>query len=153
MSKIKASVLALAAVVCAFGQLSLAQSPMSASAGLGPDNTFTLFVTFQESMPKIDGVGCGFNLDGSPKPGQENFVVVFNCTGSVKKVDDTHYSAEVQIPGAIAAGDYKINFLTVYIGGANHRYDGQNIPNLAPVKINNPDHLKFSSIKDLGYKP
>ena len=104
-------------------------------------------------MPKIDGVGCGFNLEGAPKPGQESFVQELVCTGGVQKIDETHYNAEVRVAGAIAAGDYRLVRIDLNIGGANHRYEGQNLPNLAPVKITNPEHLKFSPIKGLAIKP
>lgn len=128
-------------------------SALSVSTGLGPRNSFTLFVTFQDPMPKIDRIACGFNLVGVPKPGQEDFAQGLNCTGNPKKSDDTHYSVEVGIPLGIAAGDYKLVRIDVGIGDASHRYEGQNLPTLAPVPISNPEHLRFSPIRKLEVKP
>jgi hypothetical protein len=54
--------------------LAIAQTPISASAGLGPGNSFTLSITFQDPMPKVDKINCSFALAGDPKPGQEDFV-------------------------------------------------------------------------------
>jgi hypothetical protein len=104
-------------------------------------------------MPKIDRIGCGFNLVGTPKPGQEDFSQALNCTGNPKKSDDTHYAVEVGIPLGIAAGDYKLVRIDIGIGDASHRYEGQNLPTLSPVPIRNPEHLKFSPIKKLEVRP
>jgi hypothetical protein len=52
-----------------------AQQPaISANAGLGPGNSFTLFVTFENPVPKIQNLNCAFQHQGTPKPGQEDFV-------------------------------------------------------------------------------
>jgi hypothetical protein len=134
--------------------LAIAQTPMSASAGLGPGNSFTLFVTFQDPMPKIDGIGCSFALAGSPKPGQEDFGKNVYCNGPPSKDDDTHYRVTVSIPPSnCAAGDYNVAEIDVVIGGVTHPYIGQNLPTLAPVPISNAAHLKFSPIKKLEVKP
>lgn len=135
-------------------QLSTAQQPaMSASTGLGPGNSFTLFVTFQDPMPKITSIGCDFRLTGAPQPGQEGFATTLNCTSAPKKSDDTHYSVEVGIPLGIAAGDYHLNEIDVSIDDARRPYNGANLPTPAPVQITNPAHLKFSPIKKLETKP
>ena len=50
-------------VLCMMSSLSHAQQPsMSASTGLGPGNSFTLFITFQNPMPNVQGIGCAFAL-------------------------------------------------------------------------------------------
>lgn len=133
--------------------LAIAQSPMSASAGLGPGNSFTLFITFQDPMPKVDSIACSFALSGTPKPGQEDFGKNIYCSGPPTKDDDTHYRVTVKIPPLnIAAGDYSVAGIDVEIGGVTHPYRERSLPNLAPVPISNPAHLNFSPIKKLEVK-
>jgi hypothetical protein len=137
-------------------QLSTAQQPsMSASTVLGPGNSFTLFMNFEEPMPKITRVDCTFSLVGVPQSGQETFTQGVYCSnGDIKKIDEKHYSVGVPVPSnGIAAGDYKLGFIEVYIGDAHQRYQGSTLPDLAPVKISNSEHLKFSPIKKLETKP
>jgi hypothetical protein len=129
------------------------QSGMSASTGLGPNNSFTLFVTFQDAMPKVDALNCTFNLATPVQPGQEDYTKALSCTGVATKIDETHYSTEVKIPVGIAGGGYKITYIIVAIGGAQRQYRGESLPTLAPVPITNPEHLKFSPIKKLETKP
>lgn len=145
---------ALLLTLCLTSILATAQNaPMGAVAGLGPGNSFTLFVTFKEPMPKIDALSCGFNLVGSPKPGQESFSKSVNCIGSVIKDDDTRYRAQVDIQnGGIADGDYKLTSIDIRIGGATRSYASKDLPDIAPVTITNDEHLKFSEIKHLEVK-
>ena len=140
--------------LCLLSQFSRAQQPsMSATTGLAPGNTFTLFVTFQDPMPKIDTLACSFHLVGPPKPGQENFGQGLSCSGT-KKEDDTHYHALVIVPSsAIAEGDYELREIDISIGSATRAYAAQNLPTLAPVHIHNSEHLDFSPIKKLETKP
>jgi hypothetical protein len=134
--------------------LAVAQTPISASAGLGPGNSFTLSITFQDPMPKVDKINCSFALAGDPKPGQEDFVRNVYCNGPPTKDDDTHYRVTVNIPSSdIAAGDYNVAQIAVEVSGVLHPYNGQSLPTLAPVPIGNPAHLKFSPIKKLEVKP
>jgi hypothetical protein len=134
--------------------LAVAQNPMAASAGLGPGNSFTLFVTFQDAMPKIDSIACSFALAGTPKPGQEDFAKNVYCSGPPTKEDDTHYRVKVSIPSSnIAGGDYNVVEIDVVIDGVTHPYHGQSLPTLAPVPISDPAHLNFSPIKKLEVKP
>lgn len=130
------------------------QSPMSANAGLGPGNSFTLFITFQNPMQHIQGIACTFQLQGTAKPGQEDFVKQLNCGGTPEKIDDTHYQEKVgDIPQDIAEGDYKLEYINVVVDGqAVHSYRGPALPNLAPVSVSNPKHLEFSAIKKLETK-
>jgi hypothetical protein len=94
--------------LCLLSSLSNAQdSPMSASAGLGPGNSFTLFIEFQKPM-KVQNIDCAFDLQGAPKSGQEDFGRQVRCAGAPTKDDDTHYRVKVEIPQVIAAGDYKL---------------------------------------------
>jgi len=142
--------------LCLVSLLSNAQqAPVSANAGLGPGNSFTLFVVFQNPMPKIQGMGCGFTLEGTPKPGQEDFVRQLRCSGTPIKDDDTHYRVKVgDFPEDIAAGDYKIQWISVAVDGeVAHQYQGSELPSLAAVAISNPRHLEFSPIKKLEIKP
>lgn len=143
----------IVALLCLTSPFAIAQNPLSASTGLGPGNSFTLFVTLQDPMPKIGAIRCTFNLVGAPQLGQEDFNKGLNCTGAPKKSDDTHYSVEVGIPLGIAAGDYKLVEIQLAIDDASHRYADQSLPNLAPVAISNPEHLRFSPIKKLEIKP
>jgi hypothetical protein len=151
--KYKGPVLLLA--LCFVFPLSKAQqSSMSASAGLGPGNSFTLFITFQNPMTKVQGIGCAFQLQGNPKPGQEDFVQQLRCSGSPMKDDDTHYRIKVgDLPPDIAAGDYKIAWINVSVDGdVGHQYRDSELPTLAPVTVSNPRHLEFSPIKKLETK-
>jgi hypothetical protein len=151
--KYKTPVLLLA--FCLVLPISNAQQPaMSTNAGLGPGNSFTLFVTFQNPMPKVKGMGCGFSLEGSPKPGQEDFVRQLRCSGTPVKDDDTHYRVKVgDFPEDIAAGDYKIQWISVAVDGeVAHQYQGSELPSLPPVTVSNPRHLEFSPIKKLEIK-
>jgi hypothetical protein len=144
----------LVVLLCLAAPLAIAQNPaLSVSAGIGPGNTFTLFMTLQDPMPKIDSIWCGFNLVGAPKPGQEDFAQNLNCVGPPKRDDETHYRVDVGVPLGIAAGDYKINQINFSVGGATHIYKGQDLPGLAAVPVSNPEHLKFSPIKKLEVKP
>ena len=131
------------------------QSSMSANAGLGPGNSFTLFISFQEPMPKVKSIGCAFQLQGDPKPGQKDFVKELRCSGELVKDDDSHYHAKVgDFPPDIAAGDYKIVWIAISIDGdVAHQYRDSELPTLAPVIVNNPKHLEFSPIKKLETKP
>jgi hypothetical protein len=149
--KYKAPLFLLATLLGA--QFLNAQPAMSATTGLGPGNTFTLFITFQDPMPKIQSINCGFNLVGKPKPGQEDMNQSLTCNGTFKKVDDTHFSAVVSVPTAIAEGDYQLVRIDVVMDSVNHRYEGTDLPTLAPVTVTNPEHLKFSPIKKLETKP
>jgi hypothetical protein len=150
--KYRAPLLLLA--LCLLSQLSNAQQPpMSASTGLGPNNSFTLFVTFQDAMPKIDALNCSFDIATPVQPGQEDYTRALNCTGAVTKIDETHYSTNVKIPVGIAGGGYKLAYITVAIGGAQRQYRGESLPTLTPVPITNSEHLKFSPIKKLETKP
>lgn len=134
--------------------LAIAQNSMSATTGLGPGNSFTLFITFQDPMPKVDSIACSFALAGTPNPGQEDFGKNVYCSGPPTKDDDTHYRVTVKIPALnIAAGDYNVAEIDVEIGGVTHPYKGQNLPTFAPVPISNPAHLNFSPIKKLEVKP
>jgi len=144
-------VLALSIVAPLIG----AQQSMSANAGLGPGNSFTLFVTFENPMPNLQSISCAFQHEGTPQPGQEDFVQQLRCSGPPIKDDATHYRVKVgDIPQDIMAGDYKINWITVAVDGeASHSYQGPNLPSLAPVTITNPKHLEFSPIKKLEVKP
>jgi hypothetical protein len=144
-------VLALSIVAPLIG----AQQSMSANAGLGPGNSFTLFVTFENPMPNLQSIGCAFQHEGTPQPGQEDFVQQLRCSGPPTKDDATHYRVKVgDIPQDIMAGDYKINWITVAVDGeASHSYQGPTLPSLAPVMITNPKHLEFSPIKKLEVKP
>jgi hypothetical protein len=143
----------LLAVLLGSQFLNAQQPAMSATTGLGPGNTFTLFITFQDPMPKIDGISCGFNLVGPPKPGQKEMNQVLNCTGAFKKIDDVHFSAPVTIPAGVAEGNYQLVRIDVDMDSANHRYENANLPTLAPVAVTNPENLKFSPIKKLETKP
>jgi hypothetical protein len=131
------------------------QSSMSANAGLGPGNSFTLFITFQDPMPNIQGVVCSFQLQGEAKPGQAEFVKQLGCAGAPVKTDATHYQVKVgEIPGDIAEGAYKLMYINVSVDGeAVHSYSGANLPSLEPVVVKNPKHLEFSPIKKLETKP
>jgi len=140
---------------CVVSSLSNAQqAPVSANAALGPGNSFTLFVIFQNPMPKVQGMGCGFALEASPKPGQEDFVRQLRCAGTPIKDDDTHYRVKVgDFPEDIAAGDYKIQWISVAVDGeAAHQYQGSELPSLPPVTVSNPRRLEFSPIKKLEIK-
>ena len=142
--------------LCLLSQISNAQQTavMSASTGLAPGNSFTLFVNFQDPMPKITAFQCNFTLVGTPQPGQENFARAVNCIGEPKKIDDTDYISQVGIPASgIAGGDYKISSIDLYVGQAHSHYDGDSLPVLAPVRISNSEHLKFSPIKKLEIRP
>jgi hypothetical protein len=150
--KFKAPLFLLAALLGA--QFLNAQQPaMSATTGLGPGSIFTLFITFQEPMPKIEGIQCGFGIVGSTKPGQEEMNTILTCNGSFKKIDDTHFSANVAVPVGIAEGDYRLDYIVVIVESTGHRYNGANLPSLSPVAIINPERLKFSPIKKLETKP
>jgi len=150
--KFKAPLFLLAAVLGA--QFLNAQQPaMSATTGLAAGNSFTLFVTFEDSMPKVDTIACYFSLVGNAKPGQEDFAKAFNCVGPPKKIDDTHYSAAVDIPRGTAEGDYRLSRVDVQLDSVNHIYDSQHLPSLSPVAVHNPEHLNFSPIKKLETKP
>jgi hypothetical protein len=141
--------------LCLLSQFSKAQQPsMSATTGLASGNTFTLFVTFQDPMPKIGTLACFFRLVGTPKAGQENFGQSLNCSGDPKREDDTHYSATVIVPSStIAEGNYELREIDISIGSATRPYNAQNLPTLAPVHIHNSEHLDFSPIKKLETKP
>jgi len=130
------------------------QSSMSANAGLGPGNSFTLFITFQNPMPSVQGIACFFQLQGTAKPGQEDFVKQLACAGDPVKIDATHYQVKVgDIPKDIAEGDYKLANINVTVDGqAVHSYSGPDLPSLAPVVVSNPKHLEFSPIKKLETK-
>jgi hypothetical protein len=151
--KYKGPVLLLA--LCFVFPLSKAQqSSMSANAGLGPGNSFTLFITFQDPMPNVQGVACAFQLQGDPKPGQTDFVRQLSCAGAPIKIDATHYQIKVgDIPQDIAEGAYKLRFINVAVDGeAVHTYSGESLPSLDPVVVKNPKHLEFSPIKKLETK-
>jgi hypothetical protein len=110
-------------LLCLVSPLSRAQQPMSATAGLGPGNSFTLFVTFEKPMPNVQSIGCAFQHQGTPKPGQEDFVQSLRCTGQPIKDDDLHYRIRVGIPQDIAEGEYKIAWINVAVDGeATHGY-------------------------------
>jgi len=140
-------------LLCAVGLVCLAanaqNSSMGASTGLGPGDTFSLFVTFQEPMPKIDGINCQFKLVGAAKLGQEHFYQALNSSGVGTKVDDTHYRMQVSISQGTAEGDYKLDSVSVTTGSASRSYRDNDLPTLAPVAITNHEHLKFSDIKKL----
>jgi len=139
---------------CLVAPLSGAQQSMSANTGLGPGNSFTLFITFEKPMPNFQSVACVFAHQGTVQPGQEDFVQSLGCSNPPMKDADTHYRVRVDIPQDIAAGDYKIAWMNVaVVGEAFHRYQGPDLPNLAPVAITNPKHLEFSPIKKLEVKP
>lgn len=140
--------------MCLGSSLSNAQQPpMSANTGLGPGNSFTLFVVFQNPMPNVQGISCAFSLQGATKPGQEDFVRTLNCSGAPVKDDDTHYRVKVgDIPQNIAEGNYKVETIGVGVDGVGHSYQGSALPNLAPVAVSNPKHLEFSPIKKLEIK-
>ncbi len=124
-------------------------TPLGATTGLGPGDKFSLFVTFQDPMPKIDSMGCAFNLTGNPQPGQEDFSRQVRCSGLTKD-DDKHYHMQVVIPSdGIAGGDYKLVGIDLSIGSASRHYEGKELPDLAPVPITNHEHIKFSDIKKL----
>lgn len=141
--------------LCLVSPLSGAQQAMSANAGLAPGNSFTLFVTFENPVPNLQNMSCAFQHQGTPKPGQEDFVTQLRCSGAPIKDDDTHYRIKVgDIPQDIMAGDYKVVWITVAVDGeASHSYQGPDLPSLAPVAITNPKHLEFSPIKKLEVKP
>lgn len=105
-------------------------------------------------MPKVQGIGCAFQFEGNtPKPGQEDFTRQFRCTGDPTKDDDTHYRIKVQIPEDIAAGEYKISWISVAEDNfVAHQYSGAELPSLAPVSVLDPKHLEFSPIKQLEVK-
>ncbi len=141
--------------LCLVSPVSKAQQSMSANAGLGPGNSFTLFITFEKPTPNLQSIACGFKRQGTLQPGQEDFVQQLRCSGQLIKDDDTHYRVKVgDIPQDIAAGDYKIDWITVAVDGeASHQYRGPDLPSLAPVAVINPKHLEFSPIKKLEVKP
>jgi hypothetical protein len=128
---------------------------MSASAGIGPGNTFTLFITFENPMSNIQRIDCGFQLQGNPKPGQQDFVRQLRCSGAPIKDDDKHYRIHVgELPQDIAEGDYKIAWIDVAVDGqASHRYDSADLPALPVITVKNPKHLEFAPIKKLEAKP
>jgi hypothetical protein len=143
--------LLLVLIICFASAAGNAQNPpaMGATVGLGPGDTFSLFVTFQEPMPGVTSIGCQLTLVGAPKSGQERFNTALNCNGSFTKDDETHYRAQVPVTHGTSEGDYKLNFVDVNIGSAFRRYQGNDLPNLASVSITNHEHLKFSDIKKL----
>jgi hypothetical protein len=152
---LKYKMLLLFLALCVMSPLLNAQQPpMSATTGLGPGNSFTLFVTFQNPMPTVQGIGCAFNLEGAAKPGQEDFARQLRCSGTPVRDDDTHYRVKVgDFPQDIAAGDYKIQWISVAVDAeVAHQYQGSELPNLAPVAVSNPRHLEFSPIKKLEIK-
>jgi len=131
------------------------QSTMTTTTGLGPGNSFTMFITFQNPMRNVQGISCVFQLQGTAKPGQGDFVKTLTCSGGPIKDDDQHYRIKVgDIPQDIAAGDYKLVWINVsLIGEAVHRYEGADLPTLAAVSVSNPKRLEFSPIKNLETKP
>jgi hypothetical protein len=136
--------------------VSQAQQPtMSASTGLGPGNSFTLFITFQKPMPKVIRIQCEFRLQGDAKPGQDDFSRQLQCNGAATKDDDTHYHVTVgEIPTNIAAGDYKIVWINVAVDAdVTHQYRDAALPALPPVTVSNPRQSKFSPIEKLDTKP
>jgi len=146
--------LLLLATCLAPGSSYAQQAPLSASAGLGPGDSFTLFITFEDPMPNVVGAGCAFGLRGSAKPGQEDFVKSLRCTGSPVKDDDKHYHMKVAIPQDVAEGDYDLVWISVAVDAeTSHQYQAPQLPSLAPVKITNPKKLEFSPIKKLDVKP
>ena len=149
------SSLLLILIICFASAVGNAQNPpaMGATVGLGPGDTFTLFVTFKNPMPEIGALNCDFGLIGNRKPGQETFSTGINCTGEAKKEDDTHYRVEIGIPKAgIADGDYKLTDISVSIGTARRQYLANDLPDTPTVSIINHEHLKFSDIKKVDVK-
>jgi hypothetical protein len=146
--KYKAPLLLL--VLCLASRFSNAQQPaMSASTGLAPGNSFTLFVVFQ-SPTQVKGMGCAFALAGNPKPGQEDFNRGMNCSGPPTKDDDTHYRVKVNVPEGIATGSYEIQWISMAQDDfVAHSYPKAALPALAPVEVVNPKHLEFPPIRKL----
>lgn len=143
-------------IMCFASSVGSAQNPpaMGATAGLGPGDTFTLFVTFKDPMPEIGSINCVFRLTTDRKPGQETFGGEVDCIGAgLKKDDDTHYRVQVGIPKVgIADGDYRLTHIGIGIGDASRQYEGNNIPNPPTVSITNHEHLKFSDLKSVEVK-
>jgi hypothetical protein len=140
--------------LCFILQVSQAQdSAIAASTGLGPGDSFTLFVTFQNPMPKIQSISCAFDLQGTRRGGQEDFPGQLRCSGQPTKDDDTHYRVKVEIPDEIAAGDYKVSWINVATSNlVGHQYNGANLPVLSPVTVIDRRHVDFSPIKKLEVK-
>ena len=91
--KRRAAVIVLA--LCLVSPLSGAQQSMSANAGLGPGNSFTLFITFEKPMPNLQSLSCAFQLQGAPRAGQEDFLRQLRCSGAPIKDDDTRFRIKV----------------------------------------------------------
>jgi len=150
----KTGILLLTLVLCVTAPLSKAQeSPISATTGLAPGDSFTLFVFFQNPMPRVTQIRCSFQLKGAPKPGQEDFPRQLGCAVALTRDSDTNYRVKVEIPKGIAAGDYQVTWIAVTMDGVEHAYSEAQLPTLAPVAISNPEHLEFSPIKKLETKP
>lgn len=122
---------------------------ISANAGLGPGNSFTLFLVFQSPMPNVKNINCSFSMPGTPKPGQQDFNRGLACSGPPIKTDETHYAVKVDVPMDIAAGDYVINSIGVLVDDVSHPYTGTQLPSLSPVRVENPKHVEFSPLKKL----
>lgn len=149
-----ARMLLLALTLCVSAPFSKAQeSPMSASTGLAPGDSFSLFVFFQNPMPKVTQIRCAFQLKGAPKPGQEDFPKQLGCAAALTRDSDTNYRVKVEIPKGTAAGDYQVTWIVVTMDGVEHTYSETQLPALTPVAISNPEHLEFSPIKKLETKP
>jgi hypothetical protein len=134
-------------------QLAIAQQPaMSATTGLGPGDSFTLFIVFQNSMPTVQNVDCSFALSGAPKAGQQDFKNNLRCSGEPTKEDDKHYHIKVNVPAEIAEGDYKIAWINVTVENILHQYGSAALPSLDPVPVTNRKHVEFSPIKNLDTK-
>jgi hypothetical protein len=146
----KYKALLLFVVLCLASCLSTAQQPaMSASTGLAPGNSFTLFVVFQ-SPTTVKGIGCGFSLVGTPKPGQEDFNKQLRCSGLPTKDDEIHYRIKVEVPEGIATGPYAVQWISVAPDDfVSHQYLKTDLPALTPVEVTNPKHLEFPPIKKL----
>jgi hypothetical protein len=125
-------------------------SPMSLSTEEhGPGDRLTLFVTFQEPMPKVNSISCYFGLSTPPEPRQTGFRNNITCANVLTKDSETQYRVTIPIDEKIATGQYKLSAIGVTVEGIGNNYQGKDLPELS-LKVKNPkDQPNFAPIKDL----
>jgi hypothetical protein len=122
--------------------------PLSVSTAYGPDSTIPLLIEFKEAQTQPTAINCSLHLATEAKPEQKDFYKDVNCDGSVERISEAKYRTKVVVPKGVASGKYNLTNISISVGSARAEYNGQALPSYS-VTIENPEHIKFSSIKSV----
>jgi hypothetical protein len=150
VGKLWLAVMLIVALTIATG-IASAQAP-EVTLVYHPGDSVRVAVSFKEPV-HLEGGRFYFQLQGALQSGQPGFGDAFQGS-ELKKISDTEYEFAGQIPEVTASGTWRLGFIDASMQGVSKRYNfGTDFKKDVTIRIENPRHVQFPEIKDVGVRP